>query len=279
MLYKAWCAASLLSLGSAALAEKIYSPVEFQTAVDDCIKNTTIGEFDTLEAVLQRNSAGCPIAGVVRRPLPRQQGLGHIVQYDAEKQKLVWVVVPDPRATIMSGFMATPYTKKYGPLDRDQLAKPIKTELERVGKRLFWLLPMMAVDDASGSYEANNAMGASVRVRTHRGVRYSLATPWNWDRYASRVVAEVSLTPDRARELIDHLAIEVAFASMHPCDICLPAGTELKGTGFRGATFSSPYEIDLTHRYVFADVTEVRFVDTRNGNIISSAPPALGPKR
>jgi len=161
-----------LSFGGAATAnaQTIYSEERFRAGIDACIQTSSMDEFDTIEAVLGRVQAACPMQGIVRMPLPRQEGLGHLVRYDPELQAFVWTVVPNPSFTTMAGGGASPYSRRYNPMQWDQLPRPVKQQLTTVGNTWFWLLPVQVRDVQTSAYEGSNAMGARTsvsRLRTH----------------------------------------------------------------------------------------------------------------
>lgn len=269
-------ALSAASLGMpAAQAQTTYADEQFRSAVDGCIQNSSFGEFDTIEAALARNQRPCPMQGVVRRVLPREKGLGHIVAYDAQRQAFTWVVVPDSRFTTMAGGGASPYSKRYNPLQWGQLPRDVRSQLKKVGNAWFWLLPVQTTDVQTGSYAASNAMGAQTNVAEVTGTNYTLAVPTGWNSSTgAQLVAEASVPPGEAREVLDHLALDIVFRAVKPCDVCFQAGTVERGT-LGGPTLRSPYDIKLQHRYVYAEIAEVRFVDTRNGRVVASAVPRL----
>lgn len=231
------CACLAAGGGVANAAPRVFSDSEFRGAIDACIAADAPGR-------------ACEIAGVVRRPLPRQAGRGHIVAYDAALGAFVWTVTPDPDLTTLPGQAALPPASLQRPPSRR-----LRAEMKRLEAVRFWMLPILAADDP-----------ATPRV----GRRYTLAIETGWRDGAPQAVA-VAPAP---QALADHLALDIVFHARPACRGCVAAGTIERrvpgGSGTGGATQTA-----LEHHYLHAVLDEIRFVDTADGRVVGRVTPSL----
>lgn len=157
---------------------------------------------------------------------------------------------------------------------QSSLSKKEKKQIDKFGNLVSWVLPIFNTKDDISVYQGTNGFGARINVQKQRGLRYSLAFPTNWaaDKPGYYEVLIVPVLPTIAQEVADHLVFNISFKIEKLCRMYYAAGRTIMLKNF-GPTLASPYDYQITHRYLRATIDKVDIVDERSGAVLASGKP------
>ncbi|HEY6766757.1 MAG TPA: hypothetical protein VI386_18500 [Candidatus Sulfotelmatobacter sp.] len=244
-----------------------------EQAFDNCIQANSKTEFDTPETLLDRAAkAPCRFGGATVFRGRGDEVLGDILQYDASREVIYWTIPLKRLENLYHGLEgASAYDLQFRKKEADHLSGDQKKEIKTAGESDYLLIPLYGDHNAATTYEGTNALGAKREVAEVRGVRYSIAVNVGkkFTGYGEAFpIAKIAVPREKAAQLMPFLDVKLYWLSARPCNQCVYSGSVVRGT-LAGPTFTSPYDIKVLHKFVFAKLVAVRFVDRRDGTTVA----------